>query len=78
MAKIEFFNPAVNYYGGRLFSFAEQEIGQIFAKSYSLQINQAKYLESSLPYFPNTYRLNLTVGRWLRGRKFTLTVWEYT
>ncbi len=78
VAKIEFFNPSVDFYGGKLTSFSEESIGRIYSKSASLRINQAKYLEFAVPYFPNTYRLNFLPGWWLRGRSFNLIIWEHT
>lgn len=76
-AKIEFSNLSVKFYGGKLTSFAvENVIGEVYGASVGLSVNKAKYLNISMPYFPNTYQLEFLASEWLRGRQFNLIIWE--
>jgi hypothetical protein len=73
-----FNNEFIKTFAGYLIPAVSTEIGEIKSSWRKTWVNQKQFTDFSIPYFPSTYELYFKAGNFLRGKNFTLNIWELT
>ncbi|MEG4427074.1 MULTISPECIES: hypothetical protein [unclassified Microcoleus] len=73
-----FSNSFIRYFAGYLIPAVGTEIGEVESQWVRTYANKKQFCNFAIPYFPNTYELYFKASDWLRGREFTLNIWEIT